>query len=47
MAGGPGAFTGFIPDQLSALESRGARVYGYPCGATREEFVEAGLINPG
>ena len=50
MAGRPGAFTGFIPDQLSALDIAAARaVYGSSLnpGATREEFVEAGLINPG
>ena len=50
MAGRPGAFTGFIPDQLSALDIAAARaVYGSSLnpGATRAEFVEAGLINPG
>ena len=49
MAGGPGAFTGFIPDQLSALDIAAAQaVYGSSLnpGASRAEFVEAGLINP-
>ena len=49
MAGGPGAFTGFIPDQLSDLDIAAARaVYGSSLspGATRADFVEAGLINP-
>jgi len=50
MAGGPGAFTGVIPDQLSALDIAAAQaVYESSLnpGATRAEFVEAGLINPG
>ena len=49
MAGGPGAFTGFIPDQLSTLDIAAARaVYGSSLnpGASRAEFVAAGLINP-
>ena len=47
MAGGPGAFTGFIPDQLSALDIAAARaVYGSSlnAGASRADFVQAGLI---
>ncbi len=49
MAGGPGAFTGFIPDQLSTLDIAAANaVYGSSLnpGATRADFVAAGLINP-
>ena len=49
MAGGPGAFTGLIPDQLSTLDIAAAQaVYGSSLnpGALRAEFVAAGLINP-
>jgi hypothetical protein len=49
MAGGPGAFTGLLPDQLSALDIAAAQaVYGSSLnpGATRADFVDAGLISP-
>ncbi len=49
MAGGPGAFTGLIPDKLSELDIAAAQaVYGSSLnpGATRDDFVNAGLINP-
>lgn len=49
MAGGPGAFTGFLPDQLSELDIAAASaVYESPLnpGASKADFVNAGLINP-
>ena len=49
MAGGPGAFTGLLPDQLSALDIAAARtVYGSSLnpGASQADFVAAGLIDP-
>ncbi len=49
MAGGPGAFTGFIPDQLSPLDIQAAQaVYGTDLqpGATRAEFISRGLVRP-
>lgn len=49
MAGGPGAVSGLIPDALSPLDIAAARaVYqsSLDPGATREEFVHAGLVNP-
>ena len=50
MAGGPGAFTGFIPDGLSPLDVAAARaVYGTTLepGATLADFQAAGLVRPG
>ncbi|NNF25855.1 MAG: Ig-like domain-containing protein [Gemmatimonadetes bacterium] len=49
MAGGPGAFTGFIPDELSPLDIQAAQaVYGTDLepGATRADFVARGLVRP-
>jgi hypothetical protein len=49
MAGGPGAFTGLIPDELSPLDIEAAQaVYGTDLepGATRVDFEERGLVRP-
>ena len=49
MAGGPGAFTGIIPDQLSELDITASKAdYGSSLnpGAERADFIVAGLINP-
>ena len=49
MADAPGAFTGLIPDQLSEFDIAAAQaVYGSSLnpGATRDDFVNAGLIDP-
>jgi len=48
MAGGPGAFTGEIPDQLSPLDLAAVNaVYSSTLnpGATRSYFIQEGLIN--
>ncbi len=49
MAGGPGSFSGMIPDGLSALDMAAARAVfssGLKPGASRAEFLDAGLVNP-
>ena len=49
MAGGPGAFTGLIPDQLSPFDILAAQaVYGTDLkpGATQADFLAKGLIRP-
>jgi hypothetical protein len=49
MAGGPGAYSGFLPDALSELDVAAVRaVYGSGLqpGARRADFVAAGLVRP-